>query len=232
MSKSLCVIPARSGSKGLKDKNILELCGLPVLAYTINVCKESSIFEEIFVATDDEKYAKIAEKYGAEVPFLEPVELAKDEIPSLDPVLFFKEKLDYKCDYIWCMQPTSPLRNANDIIRAYDILEKNNNCNFVLSTTEIDPHYFHWALIDDEKEMSKLYFGDRMLVDRSELKEIVHRPNGAIKVGRTESVIKSRSFFGRGIKRVDMPVESSIHIRNKMDFDMCEYILKMRRNGI
>ena len=94
MGKSLCVIPARSGSKGLKDKNILELCGKPVLTYTIAACIQSEIFEDVYVATDSEKYAEIAIKYGAQVPFLEPSELAQDNIPSLDPVLYFYDKLE------------------------------------------------------------------------------------------------------------------------------------------
>ena len=80
--KSFCVIPARSGSKGLKNKNILELCGKPVLAYSINACAKSGLFDQIIVATDSEQYAEIARQCGATVPFLEPSEMAGDYISS------------------------------------------------------------------------------------------------------------------------------------------------------
>ena len=223
MLKSFCLIPARSGSKGLKDKNILDLCGKPVLAYTIEACKASGIFDEVFLATDSEKYAKIGERYGAVVPFLESEALAGDSITSTEPVIYFYENLQIRSDLLWCMQPTSPLRSPEDIQRAYSILASDKKCNFVLGTTEIDPHYFHWAMTDDE--YTSLYFGKEMLVDRSELKLKVFRPNGAIKAGRTEAVLRYRNFFGDRIKRVDMPEERAIHIRSMTDFLMCEMLL-------
>lgn len=226
MYSSLCVIPARCGSKGLRNKNILELSGKPVLAYTIEACIKSGIFEDVYVATDSKKYAEIAVEFGAKVPFLEPIELAQDNIPSLEPVLYFYKKLGRQYDYIWCMQPTSPLRSVEDIINAYNIIKNDPNCEFVLSTTVVDPHYFHWALIDQNNGMSEMYFGRKMLVDRSELKDIVYRPNGAIKVGKTESVLNENSFFGNNIRRVEMPEERAIHIRSQFDFDLCSFLLE------
>lgn len=228
MGKSLCVIPARCGSKGLKDKNILDLCGKPVLAYTIEACRQSGVFEEVYVATDSPEYARIAERYGAETPFLEPEELAYDHISSLAPVLDYYEKLGREYDYIWCMQPTSPLRSAEDIREAYQIIDKDSDCEFVLSTTVVDPHYFHWALVERTGGMSELYFGREMLVDRSELQDTVYRPNGAIKVGRTKSVLKEKNFFGTHIRRIEMPEERSIHIRSQFDFDLCRFLLEQR----
>lgn len=228
MSRSLCVIPARSGSKGLKDKNILELSGKPVLAYSIEACIKSGIFEDVYVATDSKQYAKIAMDFGAQVPFLEPVEIAQDNNSSLDPVLYYYEKLGQEFDYIWCMQPTSPLRSAEDIINAYHIIENDPNCEFVLGTTVIDPHYFHWALSDREDGMSEMYFGKELLVERDEL-NTVYRPNGAIKVGRTKSVISENSFFGDHLRRLEMPEERSIHIRSQFDFDLCNFLIERRK---
>ncbi|PXV91845.1 CMP-N,N'-diacetyllegionaminic acid synthase [Lachnotalea glycerini] len=225
MISSLCVIPARSGSKGLKDKNILDINGKPVLAYTIEACKMSGLFNNIYVATDSKKYAEIACDFGAEVPFLEPEYMAGDAVPSTDPVIYFYNQLGKDVELLWCMQPTSPLRSVEDIVNAYKIIENNSICEYVLGTTIIDPHYFHWALQDKDNDMAELFFGKEMLVDRSELKDIVHRPNGAIKVGRTNSVLKSRSFFGENIKRIDMPEERSIHIRGIMDYELCKLLL-------
>jgi len=225
MKKSLCVIPARNNSKGLKDKNILDLCGKPVLAYTIEACLASGLFKDVYVATDSDEYADIAIKYGASVPFPEPEEMAGDFIPSTDPLLYFCEKLNDDSELFWCMQPTSPLRIAEDIVAAYKHFENDPLCEFVLGTSEIDPHFFHWALNDLEDGYCDMYFGKKMLVDRSQLSPMVYRPNGAIKVGKRDSVIKWKHFFGDNIRRVEMPETRSIHIRSQMDLDICKLIL-------
>jgi len=228
MLKSLCIIPARCGSKGLKDKNILNLCGKPVIAYTIEVCLKSNLFDNVYVVTDSEKYAEIAKKYGAQAPFLEPEEMAGDNISSTEPVIWYYEQLKSKYDLLWCLQPTSPLKKVADLINAHKLLENDPNCEFALSTTIIDPHYFHWALYDKDNGYSDLYFGKKNLVDRNLLKPTAYRPNGAIKVGRTESVLKWRHFFGDNIKRVEMPEERSIHIRTQSDLDLCEFLISKK----
>lgn len=227
MSDSFCVIPARKGSKGLKDKNILMIDNKPIIAYTIEACLESGIFEDVYVATDSEEYADIAEKYGAKVPFLEPADMAGDFVSSTEPVIHMYKELKKESEYMWCMQPTSPLRKAEDIVNAYNVIKNNSDCDFVLSVTEIDPHYFHWAL-EERGNKYELYFGSEMLVDRSELLK-VYRPNGAIKVGRTQKVLEYRHYFGENIKCVYMPEERSIHIRNKMDYQVCDLLINAER---
>lgn len=225
MLGSLCVIPARSGSKGLANKNILDLQGKPVLAYTIESCIASGLFKDVYVATDSAEYAAIAEEYGAKVPFLEPSDMAGDTVSSTEPLLYFCEKLRDDSELLWCFQPTSPLKTADDIVDAYKHFENDPACQFVLGTTEIDPHFFHWALEDQDNGLSQMYFGQKMLVDRTLLTPKVYRPNGAIKVGRRNCVIKYRHFFGDNIKRVEMPEERSIHIRSQFDLDLCRFIL-------
>lgn len=227
MLNSLCVIPARCGSKGLKNKNILDLGGKPVLAYSIEACKASGIFGEVYVATDNEDYANIAERYGAKVPFLEPESMAGDYVSSTEPVIYFNDMLNENYDLLWCVQPTSPMKIADDIVAAYKVLEQNEQCDFVLSTTEVDPHYFHWALEDKENGISDLFFGKKMLVDRSQLNK-VYRPNGAIKVGRKDKVVQYRHYFGENIMRMEMPEERSIHIRSKFDLDLCRFLIAQR----
>ena len=86
-NKLLAFIPARSGSKGLKDKNIKQFCGKPLMAYTIEAAKESGLFSEVFVSTDSEQYANIARQYGADVPFLRSEALASDTASTDDAVL-------------------------------------------------------------------------------------------------------------------------------------------------
>lgn len=225
MLQSLCVIPARSGSKGLKNKNILDLCGKPVLAYTIEACRECGLFRDVYVATDSEEYAELARQHGAKVPFLEPAAMAEDAVSSTEPLLYFAEQLGDESELLWCFQPTSPLRTAQDILDAYACFEKYPACDFVVGTTEIDPHYFHWALAEQPDGMMDLYFGKKMLVDRSLLTPRVYRPNGAIKAGRRKALFQWRGFFGENIQRVEMPDERAIHIRSQFDLDVCRYLL-------
>ena len=117
--KAIAIIPARSGSKGLPDKNILQLDGKPVIAYTIEACLESGCFDRVHVSTDSEIYAKVAREYGADVPFLRCEELATDDASTEDVVRYVLdqyEKRKESFEVFGIMQPTSPLRNKQDII--------------------------------------------------------------------------------------------------------------------
>lgn len=122
--KNIAVIPARSGSKGLKDKNIKELNGKSLLAQSIEAAQESGRFDTIHVSIDSEYYAEIAKKYGADVPFLRSAELASDTSSTWDTVRFVLEeytKLGKEFDTITVLQPTSPLRTAEDKERVFAV---------------------------------------------------------------------------------------------------------------
>ena len=125
--KNLAIIPARGGSKGLKNKNILKFDNKPLLAWSILAAKKSKLFSKIIVSTDSKKIAVIAKKYGAEVPFLRPKKLSSDRSKSVDLVIhaldFYKKKnLFFK--NIFLLEPTSPLRDEKDIIRSFKYINK------------------------------------------------------------------------------------------------------------
>ena len=116
--KNIAIIPARSGSKGVRDKNIRNLCGKPLMAYTIEAALESGEFDEVMVSTDSEHYAEIARKYGASVPFLRSAKTASDSASSwdmVDEVLNCYAMLGKSFDTFCLLQPTSPLRDKKDI---------------------------------------------------------------------------------------------------------------------
>lgn len=123
--KNIAIITARSGSKGLPNKNIRLLNGKPLMAYTIEAAIKSNMFDEVFVSTDSEEYADIAKEYGASVPFLRSQENAGDSSSSWDVV---KETIEnYKelgkvYDTVALLQPTSPLRRAEDIVAGYKLM--------------------------------------------------------------------------------------------------------------
>jgi len=117
-SKILGIIPARGGSKGLAGKNIRELCGKPLLVWTIRQALASQYLDDLIVSTDSQEIAEIAKQNGVEVPFLRPAELARDDSPSADAVIHVLDRL-YQSgktyDYVALLEPTSPLRKRNDI---------------------------------------------------------------------------------------------------------------------
>ena len=121
--KNLAIIPARSGSKGLPDKNIKPLLGKPLMAYSIEAAIASGVFDEVMVSTDSEKYAEIAKSWGANVPFLRSKVTASDTASSwdmADEVLNnYRDKFGLTFDTFCLLQPTSPLRTAENIRAAY-----------------------------------------------------------------------------------------------------------------
>jgi len=118
----VALIPARSGSKRVPDKNIRELAGHPLIAYTISAARKSGIFSEVIVSTDSERYAQISRHYGAETPFLRPPDFSGDVSPDIEWVHYTLERLrdegrEYDCFSI--LRPTSPFRPSSTIQRAW-----------------------------------------------------------------------------------------------------------------
>ena len=131
MKKILCLIPARSGSKGLKDKNIRDFKGKPLIAHSILQAKECDFVESmrIIVTTDSKKYAEVAKKYGAEVPFIRPADISQDMSTDLEfmkhAVNWLKENENYEADIILQLRPTQPLRKVEDINKTLSIFIEN-----------------------------------------------------------------------------------------------------------
>ena len=138
--KHIAVIPARSGSKGLKDKNIKPLNGKPLMAYSIEAALESGLFDCVHVSTDNPEYAGTARRYGAEVPFLRSPELSSDTATTWDAMRYVLEeyrKLGKEFDTLAVLQPTSPLRTSQDIRAAYRILEE-KQADSVVGVCEVE----------------------------------------------------------------------------------------------
>ena len=225
--RNIAIIPARSGSKGLKDKNIKELNGKPLLAYSIEAAKESKLFDEIMVSTDSSKYAEIARSFGANVPFLRSEGNSSDKASSWDVVLEVLSKYfetGQKFDSVCLLQPTSPLRTANDIADAYKLLE-NKQADAVTSVCEVD-HSPLWAMTLPPN-LSLEEFKKRDSDTPRQLLEKYYRLNGAI-------YIRKINYSSKGIQLIDanefafiMPREHSIDIDTELDFIIAEAIMKI-----
>lgn len=123
--KILAIIPARGGSKGVPRKNIRDLAGKPLIAWTIEEAKKSKYITRLILSSEDEEIIEAAKKYGCEVPFVRPIELAQDNTPGIEPVLHAIEKCP-GYDYVLLLQPTSPLRTVEDIDGCIEFLLNKN----------------------------------------------------------------------------------------------------------
>tara|TARA_B100000035_G_C21027876_1_gene567010 strand:- start:1981 stop:2655 length:675 start_codon:yes stop_codon:yes gene_type:complete len=133
--KNLCVIPARKGSKRIKNKNIIDFYGKPLIYYPINNAIKSKIFSKIIVSTDSIKIADISKKYGAEIPYLRNKQLSKGSVGIYDVVkdiINYESKNGHNYDYICCILPTSPLLDHKLIIRTHKKIKKINN-NYLIT---------------------------------------------------------------------------------------------------
>jgi CMP-N-acetylneuraminic acid synthetase len=217
----LCVIPARRGSKRLPEKNVADLRGRPMLAYTVEAALDSGLFDRVLVSTEDEGIAALAAALGA-TPHARPPELAGDLVSSTDVCL---EALSSEPrgdeDAVVCLQPSSPLRTSGDIRGAWDTF-LGADADFLVSVTPIDPHYFHWAL-EPDGEWHHMVFGDRYLVERP-LLPTRYRPNGAIKIGRAGPLRERRDFFGPRLAVYEMPEERSVHVATAFDLQLAEQL--------
>ena len=141
----LVIIPARGGSKGVPKKNIKSLNGKPVISYTIEEAKKSKYIDRIVVSTDNKDIAEVSKNYGAEVPFLRPSELAKDDTPGIDPIIhcinWLKENEKYLPDYVCLLQCTSPFRRVQQIDEALERLIYENFDSLVsICESEVTPY--------------------------------------------------------------------------------------------
>jgi CMP-N-acetylneuraminic acid synthetase len=226
-SRVLCTIPARAGSKRLPHKNLLPLADKPMLAYTIETALATGLFAAVYVCTEDQTIAEVAIQYGATVPTLVPAELAGDLVPSHIPCQYMATRLASAAapiDSLLCLQPTSPLRSVDDIRQGVEHFI-HDALDFLVSVTSIDPHYFHWALQPKDEPFWGMYFGQQYLLERSLLPP-VYRPNGSIKIARLSALQAVGNFFGERLDVIETPEERSVHVATRLDFDLCELILR------
>jgi len=226
MNKSfLAIIPARSGSKGITDKNIKEINKKPLIAYTIDACVKSKIFDNIIVSTDSKKYAQIAESCGASVPFLRLKELSTD-IASSNDVIFYvlneMKKAGNLYDYIVLLQPTSPLRNENHILESVNKL-LSYDANSIVSICEVD-HSSNINIVLDSNMRLDFLFDDSKKIRRQDMKK-EYRINGAIYICKTDYFLKYKSFYREKSYPYIMDKISSIDIDDIYQFEFAKFII-------
>ncbi|MHB8129433.1 MAG: acylneuraminate cytidylyltransferase family protein [Mobilitalea sp.] len=224
--KNIAIIPARSGSKGLKDKNIKLLNHKPLLAYSIEAAKNSRLFDEIYVSTDSEKYAEIAKEHGAEIPFLRSAETATDSASSWDVVkeaLARYEQMGKTFDMVTLLQPTTPLRTEEDIRKAYDLYSK-RNANAVVGVCEVDHSPLWCNTLPEDQSLCGFINPEVSNKPRQKL-DTFYRINGAIYMVNIKYLMECTNIYASNCIAYIMEKQHSVDIDDEFDFKVAEMLM-------
>ena len=230
----LGLIPARGGSKSIPHKNIALLAGQPLLAYTCEAALKSQHLTRVVLSTDDEAIAKVGRDCGVAVPFMRPHELAQDDTPSLavaqHAIRWLNEHGGWRADVLVLLQPTSPLRRAQHIDEALDLMFQ-AEADTVVSVIEV-PHRF--------SPYSVMKLVDGYLVDfwqeplpfgryrRQNLPTFYARNGPAVLAARTGVIMEQSTFYGPCVVPYLMDPEDSIDIDSPLDLELVAWFLKRR----
>jgi CMP-N,N'-diacetyllegionaminic acid synthase len=224
--RTIGIITARGGSKGIPRKNIYPVAGKPLIAWTIEAGLASGSLERLILSTDDEEIAETAQHFGAEVPFMRPASLSGDDISSfavIEHALNWLEQDDIYPDYILLLQPTSPLRTAADINDALALAAARNS-DAVVGVSEFSPHPFLGRTIDQDGTLREFLKADQKYFRRQDLPP-VYAINGAIYLHRPRSLRMTRSLIPQGAHAYVMPPERSIDVDSLWQLDLVHLIL-------
>jgi len=223
--KKIAIIPARSGSKGLPNKNILMLGNKPLIAYTIEAALKSKEFERVIVSTDSLEYKYIAEKFGAKV-FMRSEELSNDKASSFVVIEDVLNKIEITVDYFVLLQVTSPFRNENHIKESIKVFEKGiDTYDFLVSMQKSDKSSSLIKPIYNSGTLEE-YNIDYSNYSRQKYDE--YHPNGAIFIGKVKEYLEQKHFFGKRSKAYFMNKEDSVDIDDSFDFEIAITILNKK----
>lgn len=224
-SKILALIPARGGSKGIKGKNIIPLGGKPLISYSIQSALESKYVDDVVVSTDSKEIAEIAQKYGAQIPFMRPSELAGDSIKTIDVVIHAIQQMKSKgCCYdtLLLLQPTQPLRTAGDIDGAIRLFYEKGCCGLA-SVSPVDDHPILIRSLSDNGILTPLL--DRNSTCRRQDMPVFYKINGCVYLNSIDEINVNTSFNDNPIGYV-MKRTHSVDIDERKDLCVAEYYIK------
>ena len=234
--KNICLIPARSGSKRIKDKNIKLLDGKPLIYYTIRAALDSDIFKKIIICTDSSKYAKIAKSYGAECKKLRPKNISGEFSPDIEWVKWvfyqYDKSLKKKFDNFCILRPTSPFRSSKYIKKAYSKFMKYYNESDSIrgvSISSIHPGKM-WTV--NKNYMSPILpfiiNGTPWHSNQTANLPKVYFQNASIEISKVKNIMNN-SISGEKIISYEDNSIDSFDINTQDDFDYAEYILKKNK---
>ena len=226
----LAIIPARGGSKRLPNKNLLNLAGKPLIAWTIEAGKNSKYIDDVILSSDSDEILDTGKIYGI-TAIKRPNFLATDTAKTEDVVLYHLKELDRKPDYFVLLQPTSPLRTSKHIDEAIDYMY-NKNADAVISVCEVD-HPVEWCNTLPEDKSLKNFISKDVLGKRSQDLPKRYRVNGAIYIVNTDRFLEEKTFFIKdNIYAYVMDKFSSVDIDDEFDFKFAEFLINLKNKHV
>jgi CMP-N-acetylneuraminic acid synthetase len=211
MKKIIALIPARAGSKGIKDKNIQIINNKPLIAWSIEQCFKSNIFSKVYVSTDSIKYANIAKKYGPVEILIRPKKISNDKSTDYEMVLHAIQNINIQYDFIGHIRPTSPLRTVNQIRKAFKIF-KNLKLISLRTVHEMQESSYKTFEIKKNylKPLKNLNFTiDKLNSPRQNFPK-TFVPNGIIDIYKKKFVLKKKKLFGVKVGAYTTPFTQEI----------------------
>lgn len=226
----LAIIPARGGSKGLPGKNIKELCGKPLIAWSIQSAQKSNYIDDVLVTTDYHDIANIAKRFGASVPFLRPEELASDTATSFDAIKhsidYYKDKLKKEFDYIVLLEPTSPLREDSDIDNMIaKIVDNEEKFDSIVSIGEAHEHPSIMKRVVDYSTLEPFCKSLEQMTRRQDNKK-AYFPYGVAYIVKTKILLEEKSFYTTKNTFYEIKRYQCYEIDDIYDFLTIENIMK------
>ena len=229
----LAIIPARAGSKGLPNKNILPLLGHPLIAYSIKAALESKYINRVVVSTDSEKIANISRKYGAETPFIRPAKFAQDlsnDFVVFNHALNWLEKNEgYRADLVVQLRPTSPVRKTEIIDESIaKLIDSDCDSLRIVTPSPITP-YKMWTIDDESKPMKQLLYNEEINESFNQPRQnlpTVYWQIGFLDVIKVETILKEKSMSGKNILPLIVDNNYAIDIDDYTSFRKAEEIIE------
>lgn len=230
MPKVLAIIPARGGSKRIPNKNIKDFLGKPLLAYTIKQALKVDFVDRVIVDTDSEKIVAIAKKYGAEAPWLRPARLAQDTSKVVDSILYLLDELKkregYEPDYIIILQTTSPLRELQDILDCWKLMQK-GGATTVLTVSPTHPRLYHL----DKNNYVKLVNCNEQMSTNMQAWEPGYILNGCfVYIVDVSTLLKDKVIITEKTKAVICPKWRSIDLDTPEEWALAELVYKNKKS--
>lgn len=227
---AIALTPARGGSKGVPRKNLADLGGRPLIAWTIAAARDCPHISRICVSTDDAEIADTARAWGADVPFLRPADLSGDEAPMLAVARHFVDTLELSDEQIVALlQPTSPFRTAEDLSAAIDLFIS-SGASALVSVVRSESHP-HWTFrMMDRGRVAPFIAGQEKPTRRQDL-EPAYRPNGAIYLCRAGAIRCNDGWSGPDTVGYEMPRERSLDIDDPWDLDIARALIGANNVG-
>ena len=229
MPKTIGVVTARGGSQRFPGKNIESLAGKPMIAWTFEAALAAERLDRIIVSTDDPEIARIARAWGVEVPFLRPTALAQDDSEQIDVVrhsLDWLESDHSLPDYVFLLQPTSPLRTSADIDAAVQIAEE-RDAQAVIGLTRTKPHPYRTKRIQEDGSLANFIPGD-LPQGLPQNYPTAYAVTGAVYVNKCAALRAHRTFYPKGALPYFMPPERAIDVDTRLDLILVEHLLRQR----